>query len=331
MRIALDAMGGDLAPEMPVAGAIEAVTEYDVDVILVGDRERLKECLKNNRYPHHKISVFHASQVVQMDESPVVAMRKKIDSSIRKAVELVKKKEADACVSAGHSGVMMATSFLLLGKLPNVDRPAIATVMPSLTGFFVLLDAGANVDCKPKNLLQFSYMGNAYFSAIFGEPSPKIALLSIGEEDTKGNEQTLEAFKLLKNTNLNFIGNIEGKDVFTSAADVVVCDGFVGNIVLKVSEGIVETMMKMLKREIAGISTGKIGYLMIKPALRQFKKRTDYSEYGGAPLLGINGISIVCHGRSTARALKNAIRVAIEMSRQKVHEKIADSLIKYTK
>ncbi len=331
MRIALDAMGGDLAPEMPVAGAIEAVTEYDVEVILVGDRERLKECLKNNRYPHHKISVFHASQVVQMDESPVVAMRKKIDSSIRKAVELVKKKEADACVSAGHSGVMMATSFLLLGKLPNVDRPAIATVMPSLTGFFVLLDAGANVDCKPKNLLQFSYMGNAYFSAIFGEPSPKIALLSIGEEDTKGNEQTLEAFKLLKNTNLNFIGNIEGKDVFTSAADVVVCDGFVGNIVLKVSEGIVETMMKMLKREIAGISTGKIGYLMIKPALRQFKKRTDYSEYGGAPLLGINGISIVCHGRSTARALKNAIRVAIEMSRQKVHEKIADSLIKYTK
>lgn len=331
MRIALDAMGGDLAPEMPVAGAIEAITEYDVEVILVGDRERLKECLKNNRYPHHKISVFHASQVVQMDESPVVAMRKKIDSSIRKAVELVKKKEADACVSAGHSGVMMATSFLLLGKLPNVDRPAIATVMPSLTGFFVLLDAGANVDCKPKNLLQFSYMGNAYFSAIFGEPSPKIALLSIGEEDTKGNEQTLEAFKLLKNTNLNFIGNIEGKDVFTSAADVVVCDGFVGNIVLKVSEGIVETMMKMLKREIAGISTGKIGYLMIKPALRQFKKRTDYSEYGGAPLLGINGISIVCHGRSTARALKNAIRVAIEMSRQKVHEKIADSLIKYTK
>lgn len=331
MRIVLDAMGGDLAPEMPVAGAIEAVTEYDVEVILVGDRERLKECLKNNRYPHHKISVFHASQVVQMDESPVVAMRKKIDSSMRKAVELVKKKEADACVSAGHSGVMMATSFLLLGKLPNVDRPAIATVMPSLTGFFILLDAGANVDCKPKNLLQFSYMGNAYFSAIFGEPSPKIALLSIGEEDTKGNEQTLEAFKLLKNTNLNFIGNIEGKDVFTSAADVVVCDGFVGNIVLKVSEGIVETMIKMLKREIAGISTGKIGYLMIKPALRQFKKRTDYSEYGGAPLLGINGISIVCHGRSTARALKNAIRVAIEMSRQKVHEKIADSLIKYTK
>lgn len=328
MKIALDAMGGDFAPEMPVAGAIEAVTEYDVEIILVGDEERLIECLKKNHYPPEKISILHTSEVVLMDESPVVAIKRKLDSSIRKAIELVKKKEADACVSAGHSGVMMATSFFLLGKLPNVDRPAIATVMPSLTGFFVLLDAGANVDCKPKNLLQFSYMGNAYFSTIFNEPSPKIALLSIGEEDTKGNEQTREAFKLLKNSDLNFIGNIEGKDIFTSAADVVVCDGFVGNIVLKVSEGIVETMMKMLKREIASISTGKFGYLMIKPALRKFKKRTDYSEYGGAPLLGINGTSIVCHGRSTARAFKNAIRVAIEMSRQKIHEKIANSLTK---
>lgn len=327
MKIALDAMGGDFAPEMPVTGAIEAVTEYDVEVILVGDKEKVSESLKNKRYPNEKISIVHASEVVHMDESPVSAIRKKLDSSIRKTVELVKKKEADACVSAGHSGVMMATSFFLLGKLPNVDRPAIATVMPSLNGFFVLLDVGANVDCKPKNLLQFSFMGNAYFSAIFGEPAPKIALLSIGEEDAKGNEQTKEAFKLLKKTNLNFIGNVEGKDIFASAADVVVCDGFVGNVVLKASEGMAETMMKMLKREIAAISTGKIGYLMIKPALRQFKKRLDYSEYGGAPLLGINGISIVCHGRSTARALKNAIRVAIEMSRQKVHQKIADSLM----
>ncbi len=328
MKIALDAMGGDFAPEMPVAGAIEAVSEYDVEIILVGDEKKVNECLKNKRYPHQKISVLHASEVVQMDESPTAAIRKKHDSSIRKTVELVKNKEADACVSAGHSGVMMATSLFLLGKLANVDRPAILTPIPSLTGFFVLIDAGANVDCKPKNLLQFSHMGNAYFRAIFNEPSPKIALLSIGEEDTKGNEQTKEAFKLLKKSDLNFIGNIEGKDIFTSTADVVVCDGFVGNIVLKVSEGLVETLMKMLKREIAGVRTGKIGYLMIKPALKNFKKRTDYSEYGGAPLLGINGTSIVCHGRSTARALKNAIRVAIEIARQKVHETIADSLMR---
>lgn len=329
MRIALDAMGGDFAPEMPVIGAIEAANEFDVEIILVGDQEQIKRHLKNKRYLSNRISIAHASEVVLMDESPSLAIRKKKDSSIRKAVELVKNKEADACVSAGHSGVMMATSLLLLGKLPNVDRPAIATVIPSLTGFFVLIDVGANVDCKPKNLLQFAYMGDAYFRAIFNEPIPKIAILSIGEEDTKGNELTKEAFKLLKKTDLNFVGNIEGKDIFTSAADVVVCDGFIGNIVLKVSEGLAETILKMLKREITNIKTGKIGYLMIKPAIRNFKKRTDYSEYGGAPLLGINGTSIVCHGRSTERALKNAIRMAIEISKQRLHEKIASSLVNF--
>lgn len=329
MRIALDAMGGDFAPEMPIVGAIEAANEFDVEIILVGDKEQISRHLKNKRYLSNKISIAHASEVVLMDESPSLAIRKKKDSSIRKAVELVKHKEADACVSAGHSGVMMATSLLLLGKLPNVDRPAIATVIPSLTGFFVLIDVGANVDCKPKNLLQFAYMGDAYFRAIFNEPIPKIAILSIGEEDTKGNELTKEAFKLLKKTDLNFVGNIEGKDIFTSAADVVVCDGFIGNIVLKVSEGLAETILKMLKREITNIKTGKIGYLMIKPAIRNFKKRTDYSEYGGAPLLGINGTSIVCHGRSTERALKNAIRMAIEISKQRLHEKIASSLVNF--
>lgn len=328
MKVALDAMGGDFAPEMPVAGAIEAVSEYDVEIILVGDKQQITEHLKNKRFPSQKISIVHASEVVQMDEAPIMAIRSKKDSSIRKTVELVKNKEADACVSAGHSGVMMATSLLLLGKLPNVDRPAIAIAIPSLTGFFVLIDAGANVDCKPKNLLQFAYMGDAYYRAILNEPSPKIAILSIGEEDIKGNEQTKESFKLLKKTDLNFIGNIEGKDIFSSAADVVVCDGFIGNIVLKVSEGLAETILKMLKREITNINTGKIGYLMIKPALKNFKRRTDYSEYGGAPLLGINGTSIVCHGRSTERALKNAVRVAIEIAKQRVHEKIADSLMK---
>jgi len=331
MKIALDAMGGDFAPEMPVAGAIEAVSEYDVDVILIGDAKRIDECLKNKRYPSQNISVFHASEVVRMDESPGTAIRRKKDSSIRKTVELVKNGEADACVSAGHSGVMMATSLFLLGKISYVDRPAIVTTIPSLTGYFILIDAGANVDCKPENLLQFAYMGNAYFRAIFNEPAPRIALLSIGEEDTKGNDLTREAFKLLKKTDLNFTGNIEGKDIFTSAADVVVCDGFVGNIVLKVSEGLVETMLKMLKREIAGIGMGKVGYLMMKPALKNFKKRTDYSEYGGAPLLGINGTSIICHGRSTERAIKNAVRVAIEIAKQKVHEKIASSLMQCSK
>lgn len=328
MRIAIDAMGGDFAPEMPIAGALEAISESDVEIVLVGDKQQITDCLKNKRYPSQKITIYHASEVVQMDEVPSIAIRKKKDSSIRKTVELVKNKEAEACVSAGHSGVMMATSLLLLGKIPNVDRPAIITAMPSLTGHFVLIDVGANVDCKPKNLLQFAYMGDAYFRAIFNENSPRIALLSIGEEDTKGNEQTREAFKLLKNTKLNFIGNIEGKDIFSSLADVVVCDGFIGNIVLKVSEGLAETILKMLKREITNVKTGRIGYLMIKPAIKNFKKRTDYSEYGGAPLLGINGTSIVCHGRSTSMAIKNAIKVAIEISRQQVHKKISEALVK---
>jgi glycerol-3-phosphate acyltransferase PlsX len=327
MKIALDAMGGDFAPDVTIAGAIEAATEYDdIEIILVGDRQLLSESLKDKRYPADKISIFHASEVIEMHESPSAALRKKKDSSIRKSIELVKNKEAEAAVSAGNSGVVMATSLFVLGKLPNVDRPAIATVMPSLTGFFVLIDAGANVDCKPENLLQFAHMGNAYYKTIFNVSSPRVAILSIGEEDTKGNELTREAFKFLKNADMNFIGNIEGKDIFSGHADVIVCDGFIGNIVLKVSEGLAETIMKMLKREIADVTTGKLGYLMIKPAIKNFKKRTEYSEYGGAPLLGINGISIISHGRSSARAVKNALRVAAEMSRRKVHEIIADKL-----
>jgi len=255
-----------------------------------------------------------------------MALRKKKDSSVRRAIELVRDGMADAVVSAGHSGVMMATSLFVLGKLANVDRPAIAAMMPAMNGYFVIVDAGANVDCKPRNLLEFGAMGNAYYRAIFNESSPRVALLSIGEEDSKGNELTKEAFGMLKDAELNFIGNIEGKDLFVGAADVIVCDGFIGNIVLKVSEGLADTIIKMLKREIANLMTGKIGYLMMKPAIRNFKKRTDYDEYGGAPLLGINGTSIVCHGRSTTRAIKNALKMAAEMSKKGVHSRIAEHL-----
>src|SRR5208283_4490462 len=328
MKIALDAMGGDFAPELVIAGAIDAVTEYEIEVILVGDKQRISQSLQNKRYPPDKISIVHASEVVEMHESPSVALRRKKDSSIRRAIELVKSRAADAAVSAGNSGVVMATSLFVLGKLPNVDRPAIAAIMPALTGFFVLLDAGATVDCKPDYLLQFAKMGNAYFKAVFNVSTPRVALLSIGEEDTKGNELTRETFKYLKNADLHFIGNIEGKDIFTGSADVIVCDGFIGNIVLKVSEGLAETILKMLKMEIANITTGRIGYLMIRPAIRSFKKRTDYSEYGGAPLLGINGTCIISHGRSSARAIKNAIRVASEMAGEKVPEIITEVLKK---
>ncbi len=317
-------MGGDYAPSVNVEGAVETVNEReDVHVILVGNEPLIKRELENKRYHADRISLEHASQVVEMHESPTTAIRQKKGSSIRIGLELVKSGKADAFVSAGHSGVVMATSLFLLGTSKAVDRPAIATIMPTLKGTFILLDAGANVDCKPENLRQFALMGNTYCKLVLGKPNPSVALLSIGEEDTKGNELTKEAFKLIKATRLNFIGNIEGKDIFTGKADVVVCDGFIGNIALKISEGLAETILKMLKREISSVSTGRIGYLMMKPAIRNFKKKTDYDEYGGAPLLGINGTSIISHGRSTAKAIKNALRVAADYSAKRVFEAIS--------
>ncbi len=311
MRIALDAMGGDYAPAATVEGAIDALAENNgISVVLVGDEPAIKTEIEKKKYSGSQVTVRHASQVVEMDESPLTAIRRKKDSSIKVAIDLVKDGHADAMVSAGNSGVVMATSLLVLGKLPGVERPAIAAVMPSLRDHFVLIDAGANVDCKPVHLHQFAVMGKAYARFIFNIDNPKIGLLGIGEEDAKGNELTKESFKLLKNANMNFIGNIEGKDVFEGEADVVVCDGFVGNIALKIAEGLGETMLKMLKREIMDRSTGKLGAFILKDALKSFKKKTDYSEYGGAPLLGLSSPCIIGHGRSTSKAIKNAIMVA---------------------
>lgn len=330
MRIALDAMGGDYGPAITTEGAVEILNEEDdLEIILVGDEEILKRELSTKRYPVKRLHIRHASQVVGMDEPTLTAIRRKRDSSIRRAIELVKNKEADAAVSAGHSGVAMAVSVFLLGVLENVDRPAIATIMPTIKKPFILIDAGANVDCTPQNLLQFALMGNAYCKTMFNIPSPRIALLSIGEEDTKGNILTKEAFKLIKNTSLNFIGNIEGKDIFSGDADVVVCDGFIGNVVLKTSEGLAEVIIKMLRREISEVLTGRISYLFLKPALRNFKKKTDYAEYGGAPLLGINGTCIISHGRSSAKAIKNAVKVAAEFSQKRVYQVIAEDIKGY--
>jgi len=317
-------MGGDYAPSVTVEGAVETADEReDIHVILVGDEGVIGRELKKKRHNASRVSLVHASQVVEMHDAPTVAIRKKKDSSIRIGIELVKSGRADAFVSAGHSGVVMATSLLLLGAAKGVYRPAIAAIMPNLRDTFVLLDAGANVDCKPENLLQFALMGNTYCKMVLGRTEPRVGLLSIGEEDTKGNELTKEAFKLLKTTQLNFIGNVEGKDMFTGRADVIVCDGFIGNIALKISEGLAETIIKMLKREITSVSTGRVGYLLMKPAIRNFKKRTDYDEYGGAPLLGLNGTCIISHGRSTAKAIKNALTVASDYAEKKVSSAIS--------
>lgn len=313
MKIALDAMGGDYAPAVTVEGALEAVSEIQgLSVVLVGDEIELANELRGKNYSASSIHIKHASQVVDMGEAALTALRQKKDSSIKVAIELVKSGEADAMVSAGNSGVVMATALFLLGKLPGVERPAIAAVMPTLKGCFILIDAGANVDCRATHLFQFAIMGEAYAKSIFNIGSPKIGLLGIGKEDAKGNELTKEAFKLIKDSGLNFIGNIEGKDIFLGDADVVVSDGFVGNIALKISEGLAEAMTKMLKREISEKSTGRIGYLFLKNALKSFKKKTDYSEYGGAPLLGISKPCIISHGRSTAKAIKNALKLAGE-------------------
>jgi len=325
MKIALDAMGGDYAPAVTVQGALEAVAEYkELLVILVGDETELRNELKGKDYPPSSINIRHASQVVGMGESPVSALRHKKDSSVRIAIEMVKSGEADAMVSAGNSGVVMATALFILGKIKGIDRPAISAVMPTLKGLFVLIDAGANVDCKASHLLQFAVMGKIYARNIFNIDNPKVGLLGIGEEDAKGNELTREAFKLLKNADINFIGNIEGKDIFTGLADVVVCDGFVGNIALKISEGLAEAIVKMLKREVSERAMGRMGYIFLKDALKGFKKRTDYSEYGGAPLLGISKPCIISHGRSTAKAIKNAIKTAKEFCKKGLIDTIAN-------
>ena len=329
MKVALDAMGGDYAPAVNIEGAIETIADSeDIDIILVGDESMLAKKLEGKRYPSDRISIMHASQVVTMDESPTAAIRKKKDSSIRRGIDLVKSGEADAFVSAGHSGVVMATALMVLGTSDVVDRPAIAAIMPTLKEPFVLIDAGANLHCKPTNLLQFALMGSTYCKSILGRTDPKVALVSTGEEDTKGNELTKETFKLLKEADINFIGNVDGKDIFTGDIDVIVCDGFTGNVILKTSEGLADAIIKMLKREIASMTAGRIGYLLLKPALRNFKKKTDYDEYGGAPLLGINGTCIISHGRSTSKAIKNAVRVASDFAQKKVYKTISAAIEK---
>jgi glycerol-3-phosphate acyltransferase PlsX len=326
MKIALDAMGGDDAPAAIVEGAIEAVRELDVEIILVGDEKEIKKELSRHSTDRLPLSIVHASQRVEMDESPSSVVRKKRDSSIWVATELVKKSEAVAVISAGNTGASMATALFILGPLPGVERPAIATPLPTLKGTSILIDVGANVDCKPQHLFQFGIMGHIYAKEIFGISQPKVGLLSIGEEDSKGNELTKEVFKMLKSSALHFIGNVEGREVYTGSADVIVCDGFIGNVALKISEGLSDAMIQFLKREIMGSALGKVGYFLLKPSFRRFRKKVDYAEYGGAPLLGVDGISIICHGRSSSRAIKNAIRVAKESFKRGINRHIKEQI-----
>ena len=323
IRIAVDAMGSDHSPAVEVDGAVQAALEYGIPIVLVGQEPRLRELLANYETPGPSLEIVHASEVVTMDDSAAAAVRRKKDSSIRVAERLMREGAVSGVVSAGNTGAVMATAKLMAGTLPVVDRPALSTVLPTQKGKpAILLDVGANVDCKAHHLEQFAIMGDIYSRTIFGIRRPRIGLLSIGEEDSKGNELTKEVFKSLKRAPINFIGNVEERDIFKGDLDVIVCDGFTGNVALKLSEGLIETFTAMLGQELQKTLSAKVGYIFAQNAFRQFKRRLDYSEYGGAPLLGIRGITIVCHGRSNANAIKNAIRVAHEFCKHNVNDVI---------
>lgn len=326
MPIAVDAMGGDLAPHCAVAGAFRAAVEDGCSVLLVGDQARVEAELRRLGDPGGRIEVVHAEEVVGMDEPAITPIRRKRRSSLRLCAELVKDGRAEAMVTAGNTGAAMAVAKMVIGTVAGVDRPALAAVLPNATGRTVLLDVGANVDSKPVHLREFAVMGHFYAQEVMGTLSPRIGLLSVGEEEGKGTDSIREAYRLLKTTGLNFAGNVEGRDVFSGKVDVIVCDGFVGNAVLKSAEALAELIRRMLREEIAGAPGGKLGYLLAKGAFERFRQRTDYTEYGGAPLLGINGGCFIAHGRSNARALQNAIRRAMEFSTARLDRKIRSKI-----
>lgn len=329
VTIALDAMGGDHFPKSEVEGAIEAVKAFGVKVVLVGREEVI--CKELDRHPDWKnlpLEIKHASEQITMEDSAGKAVRAKKDSSIRVAMRLVRNGVAQGVVSAGNTGAVMATAKIVQGTLPGVDRPALASVLPTVNGSSaVMLDVGANVDCTPHMLTQFAIMGEAYARVILHIERPRVGLLSIGEEEHKGNSLTHEAQPLLKALkDINFIGNVEGRDVYTGSVDVIVCDGFVGNVALKVSEGLVEVIRKMLKESLTANLTRKMGAYLAQGAFQDFKRRVDYAEFGGAPLLGLNGLCVICHGRSNAKAIRNAIRIAKEFAEGNINGRIASEL-----
>ena len=326
MKIIVDAMGGDYAPQVVIDGAVLAVKDYDVDVVLVGDQAKIKPLLEKKKYDLKKITVHHASEIIEMHDSPALSVRRKRDSSMVVGMKLVRDGIGDAFFSAGNTGAEVCAATLILGLLPGVERPGIATVMPSLKGIFLIIDVGANIDPKPLHLLQYAVMGSVYCQRILNKPHPTVGLLNVGEEETKGTEFLKDAYDLLSASHLNFIGNVEGKHLFAGECDIIVCDGFVGNVTLKVAESLGEAMQKFLKRHILSSPIGVLGALLLKPAFKRFKKDIDYSEYGGAPLLGVNGVAIIGHGRSDAKAIKNAIRVAKEEVERKFNEDLREAI-----
>lgn len=324
--VAVDVMGGDNAPSIEVEGAVIAARRWNIPLILVGQTDLVERELAKYDVRGLDIVVQHAGEVVGMLDAASDAIRKKRDSSIRVAFDLVKNGRAHAVVSAGNSGATMAAGMFILKRIEGIDRPAIATIFPNLNDQTLVLDAGGNVDCKPQHLVQFALMGEVYARYVLHKDRPRVGLLSNGEEDCKGNDLTRETHEILRRAPYNYIGYVEGRDIFKGDVDVVVCDGFVGNVVLKVSEGLADTLTTMLRREFAAHPLAKLGYLLAKPAFNAFKKRIDYAEYGGAPLLGIDGTGMICHGGSNAKAIMNAVRLAHESVVLQINEKLVNQL-----
>lgn len=326
MKIAVDAMGGDFAPQSIVEGAFLAAKNHGIRVILVGDEDQVSKEL--SKYPTSKLPIFvqHASHVVAMHDSPSLVIRKMKDTSVKVAIELAKEGEASGIVSAGNSGAAMALGMYIFKKLEGVDRPAIATTHPTLKGSTVLIDSGGNVDCKSFHLVQFAMMGDAYAKYILGTKEPRIGVLSNGEEEGKGNELTREVHDILSKIDMNYIGYVEGRDLNSGEVDVIVCDGFVGNVALKISEGLWETISAIFKWEARDNIRAKVAYFLMKRAMRRLEKRLDYSEYGGAPLLGVNGNLVISHGASNAKAIMNAILLASDLAKNRLNEHLIEEL-----
>ena len=332
VRVALDAMGGDNAPGEIVLGAVQAAREYGIGVYLVGREEAIRAELAKHDTQGLDLPILHTDEVIEMDEHPANAVRRKKNASMTLALQLVRDGKAVGAVSAGNSGAMLAASLFTLKRIPGVERPALGGVLPTKNGACMVIDMGANTDCKPEYLQQFALMGSLYMERVFQMKAPRVGLLANGEEESKGNQQVVEAHQLLKanasTLGINFIGNIEGRDIPANGADVVVCDGFVGNVVLKLSEGLAETLLGLIRTQMTSSLVSKLAGAVLRPGLRKVFRRLDYAEYGGVPLLGINGSAIVSHGRSNAKAIKNALRVARQTQETGVAAAIAAGLAK---
>lgn len=329
MKIALDAMGGDAAPETPVAGAVRAARELPIELILVGQQEAIEQQLAS--YPRRpaNLSILHAPEVIGMEESPVASIRKKRESSINIGVGLLKERKVDAFISAGNTGAVVSASTLLVGLLPGVERPGIATLLPGVKGDTLLIDVGANIDPRPMHLVQYALMGEAYVRCVLGKARPTVGLLNVGEEEGKGTDVSKETYGMLEGSGLNFVGNVEGRDIFSGEFDVIVCDGFAGNVALKTAESLAHAISVLLKRSLAMSPITRMGAWLARDAFAQLRKEIDYAEHGGAPLLGVDGVSIIAHGASSGKAIKNAIRFAYESVRHELNRNMADAVALY--